>query len=257
MFKDWLNVSQTHEIRLQDVPPDPKFKDIGLLIKAVNQCPQANEMLSSLIDSYPVAFGQAQWNIYFGGVGVEPPLPANIKEILASPCPIWPEKRIVETHMLVLIPQTVNGLPLTLNSLEELIKRPKEGFPTQYQDSRMGGHENTPSKASHWVLMTRDIIPGSRGKNYADQQRMIASVGGEAHDSYQVPTLIEATVCILMEHVRSGTRLFSPSTYTRCEEKFFSGSYQMVVGGFAPAGLYVYNFFYDDDFIGVAALRKF
>ena len=65
---------------------------------------------------------------------------------------------------------------------------------------------------------------------------MIASVGGEAHYSYQVPTLIEATVCILMEHVRSGTRLFSdsPSTYTRCEEQFSSGIYQLVVGGFVP-----------------------
>ena len=71
------------------------------MIKAVNQCPQANEMLSSLIDSYSVAFGQAQWNIYFGGVGVEPPLPANIKEILLAHAPYGQKKNCRDPYACV------------------------------------------------------------------------------------------------------------------------------------------------------------
>ena len=42
---------------------------------------------------YDFAFGKAEWKKYFGDVGKEPPLPANINQILNSPCPIWPEKK--------------------------------------------------------------------------------------------------------------------------------------------------------------------
>ncbi len=47
-----------------------------------------------------------------------------------------------------------------------------------------------------------------------------------------------------------------PSTYTRCHEML--QGYHLVVGGFAPGGLYVPSLHYDDDErIGVAGLRKF
>ena len=42
---------------------------------------------------------------------------------------------------------------------------------------------------------------------------------------------------------------------TRCQENI--QGYQVVVGGFAPAGLYVSYYRYDYDLLGVAALRKF
>ena len=65
--------------------------------------------------------------------GVEPPLPPDIHQILASPCPIWPGKTIQETHMLTLIPATVNNQPFTLKTLGELIKQPKTGPATQFK----------------------------------------------------------------------------------------------------------------------------
>ena len=77
-------------------------------------------------------FGAAQWETYFGDIGAEPPLPPDILEILTSPCPIWSGKKIGETHLLVLIPETVNGEALTFNRLGELIKCPKQGHSTQY-----------------------------------------------------------------------------------------------------------------------------
>jgi len=57
----------------------------------------------------PMAFGAADWKKYFGDVGVEPPLPANIDAILNGPCPIWSGKKVKETHLLMLVPSTVNG----------------------------------------------------------------------------------------------------------------------------------------------------
>ena len=63
----------------------------------------------------------------FGDIGDEPPLPPNIYEILASPCPFDPEKTVRETHMLVLVPARVNGVPLTLNHMDELVQAPRGG----------------------------------------------------------------------------------------------------------------------------------
>ena len=76
--------------------------------------------------------------------------------------------------------------------------------------------------------MTRDVLPGTRDKSFKDQCAIL-----NGFKTYQVPTLLEASVCILMEYVTSGTRLFSdsPWTYTRCQEK--DNSYQVTVGGFS------------------------
>jgi len=55
-----------------------------------------------------IAFGKAEWKKYFGDVGAEPPLPANLNKILYSPCPFWPGRKVLETHLLTLIPSHIN-----------------------------------------------------------------------------------------------------------------------------------------------------
>ena len=113
-----------------------------------------------------IAFGAEQWKKYFGDVGQEPPLPANIHEILNSPCPFIQGKKKEETHLLVLIPATLNGQPLTLKRLGALMKardsKLKEGGYRYFNDN--GNHIDTPFETSHWVLMTKDVIEGSRSK---------------------------------------------------------------------------------------------
>ena len=79
-----------------------------------------------------VPFGKAEWEKYIGIVGEEPPLPSDIEEILNDPCPFWPNKKVHETHVLCLIPQTVNGKPLNLKSLGELVQKPLQGHATKY-----------------------------------------------------------------------------------------------------------------------------
>ena len=95
--------------------------------------------------------------------------------------------------------------------------------------------------------MTKDVLPGSRSKSYSQQKNIVAELVKTTGVSYQVPTILEAATCILAEYSRSENRLFSdsPWTYTRCQENV--QGYQMVVGGFAPAGLSVYYYDYDDD----------
>ena len=98
-----------------------------------------------------------------------------------------------------------------------------------------------PADESVWLLMTKDVLPGSRSKSYSQQKNIVAELAETTGVPYQVPTTLEAATCILAEYSRSENRLFSdsPWTYTRCQENV--QGYQTVVGGFAPAGLCVDN----------------
>lgn len=207
-----------------------------------------------------IAFGKEKWERYFGDIGEEPALPANIYEILKSPCPIIDGKKVGETHMLVLIPETVNGKPLTLNYIGELVKSPKQGNATSYRKiwiEILQEHGDVPNEKSHWVLMTKDVLPGSKGESYADQQKLVVNLSQKAQADYQVPKLLDAVTCIFMKCVNSGERLYNdkPWIYTRCQEKSKIHGYQQVVGGFAPAGLHISSANRDFGMIGVAALR--
>ncbi|WP_068467790.1 F-box-like domain-containing protein [Candidatus Protochlamydia phocaeensis] len=208
-----------------------------------------------------IAFGKKQWAKYFGDVGIEPPFPKDIHKILKSPCPFWPGKKVEETHMLVLIPETINGKPLNLKTWGELVKAPKQGHATQYKyiwDAIINEHGNQGATKSHWVLMTKDVIEGSRNKTYTDQQALIAEFAKKTEINYEVPNVLDATIGIFMHYIRFGEHLFKADdlwTYTRCQEK--AQDWQIVVGGFSLAGLYVRSLSIDFYSIGVAALRKF
>ena len=198
------------------------------------------------------------WERYYGHAGSESPLPSSIKEIMASPCPFCAEKQIKDTHLLALIPSHVGGKALTLDYLGELIQSPRGGVHgTQYRGDwhakyvRPAIGSQSPD-SSYWVLMTRDVLEGSRSKSYQDQCALVAR-----HQGYTVPGVLEAAVVMLLHHVRSGERLYSdsPLMYTRCRESV--QSCQRVVGDFSSGGLHVFNYYDDDSFFGVAGLRKF
>ncbi len=211
------------------------------------------------VSDIPIAFGKEMWATYLGDIGDEPPLPPDIKAILSAPCPFFSGKKVEETHLLVLIPKTVNGKALTLQTIGELVKKPLKGTPTQYRDFRLGEYKDPPVDSSHWVLMTRDVIPGSLSKSYVEQQKVLKGYIEKAQLPYEVPCIIEATTCIFMEFLHSGKYLYSkdPWTYTRCQEKY-NKDWQLCVGCFASAGLFVDCYLADyDHLIGVALRRKF
>ena len=205
--------------------------------------------------------GKMLWERYYGHVGSEPSLPSNIEEIMDSPCPFWEGKKVKDTHLLVLIPSHVAGKPLTLDYLVKLIERPQEeGYETrchsrEYRDARIGSQS---PDSSYWVLMTRDVLPGSRNKSYEDQCALVADHANCTGLGYEVPRALEAVVVMLLHHVRSGERLYSDnsSTYTRCQES--AEGCQLMMGGFSSKGFY-FNFNCNDSFraLGVAGLRKF
>ena len=206
-----------------------------------------------------IAFGKAEWERYFGEVGEQPPLPADIGEILSGPCPYWEGRRVEDTHLLVLIPQSVNGAPLTLNSLKELIQRPCEGGHNTdygyYNDNIKNELGDQGASHSYWALMTKDVLPNSRNKTFSEQQALIQG-------PYVVPGALEAATAILMHHAKGGEKLYpmNPTTYTRCQEMLSTG-YRVVVGSFGSSGLGVLDdydvAFRVDDGGGLGGVRKF
>ena len=164
---------------------------------------------------------------------------------------------------MVLIPATVDGDPFSLNLLGELVRRPSSGgHPTGYQlySSIVQEAFGTQSPArSYWVLMTRDVLSGSRNATYTDQQALVTACAGETGLSYELPNALEAATVILSYYVCSGERLYSdvPWTYTRCQELVDDQS-PVIVGGFTPEGIDV-DYYLDVYFrhYGVAICRKF
>ena len=206
------------------------------------------------------SFGVEEWSRYFGEVASAPPLPAHIVDTLNSPCPFWPGKAVKDTHLLVLIPATVAGKPFSLNLLGELIECPRGGgYSTGYRfyDSDVQAAIGTQSPASsYWVLMTYDVLGGSRGKKYASQKALVAARVGEIGLPYELPSALETVAVVLACYVRSAERLYvdMPLTYTRCKD-LVDNQHSVVVGGFSSGGLCI-SLSYGDSKIGVAILRK-
>ena len=216
------------------------------------------------------SFGVEEWRRYFGEVGAAPSLPSDIADILNSGCPFWPGTRVRDTHLLVLMPATVNGEPFNLDLLGALIKRPRgRGYSTKYcyydSDIREQFGARSPTR-SYWVLMTRDVLEGSRGKTYAEQRELVAGHASRTGLSYKLPSALEAATAILAHHVRSGGRLYMDEqrTWTRCQDLVVDegeGKYPVAVGGFSSGGLFVSyggdGYDLGSNYIGVAGFRKF
>ena len=206
-----------------------------------------------------IAFGAAEWVRYFGDIGTEPPFPADITEILKSPCPYWSSKKVEDTHLLMLIPQTVNGRPFTINLLGKMIKKPQGGGHStkyySYDNNTIEEYGNKGVSGSYWALVTKDVIPNSRNKTFDEQRSLLES-------SYAVPGALEMATAILMNHAKTGEKLYpnNPNTYTRCQEKVCDNKYRVGVGSFDSSGLDLDLNGHDDlrfDDNGLGGLRKF
>jgi hypothetical protein len=216
-----------------------------------------------------ITYGPEAWENLSIKVGDVPLPPREVDGIpfldyMKAPDPFNPEGRLrMETQILFLVlPGVTLNTPKETDkhhSLGEKVQYPINGTPTKFayfNNDVLREHGGKSEERPYWALMTRDVIEGSRGKTYAEQQALVTKQRG-----YDVPELLPASICIFMERIKAGKCIYGidPLTYTRCKEQveYMNKMYQTVVGGFAPAGLYVDYDIYGHDDIGVAALRKF
>ena len=266
---------------------DPAIRDVKLTLQhimsfldfqSVARCRIVSRAWKRAVDDIPglwqsiiyreLAFGNDKWAQCFGPdvIKDEPvgedfaSLPwSEVIEDFRNIKKVFPERKATDSLMLVRLPKTLNG-GLSINSLGTLA--------TQHFPANVNGYRNIWANIvqqlgnqsiseSYWVLMTKDVLPGSRSQSYPTQQQMVADLAEQSLRGYRVPGTLEAITCILSQYFDSSMRLFSdkPWTYTRCLENI--GGYQLIVGGFAPAGLDVIYSYDVSGHVAVASLRKF
>ena len=211
--------------------------------------------------------GAEAWAAQGVDVGAAPPLPGAITEaLLNSECSLHPGEKIKDTHLLVLVPKTVNGEPYSALKLNELCATRKgSGDKLIYDGLNSWKNEEWAAKAqveNEWVLIPKSDpdpkeVPGDkhfRSKNVAAQGK----VHEEHYPEYREVKTVELMTAVLLNDLVNGEpRMLDGGSYLRCVEPNASSG-RVCVGRFDANGLRVgVGYVSDDsDSIGRALARK-
>ena len=249
---------------LSPISKEEALKIVGEAISKEIPLDQVEALFSEYVDSALIekrvrkecpgrVMGTKEWRC-LGVVGKTPPLTEKIIAALHETSPSDPAKEAWQTGILVLVPEIVDGKPLTLNRLGELMKKDFPETDAGYRCMDLpADYANNPVGKSHWVLIEKDVLPGSMDKNFQEQEAMIKA-------PYELPELLPMTVGIILNYLNSDPenreRLFrnKPMTYTRCKEMI--EGHHVVIGGFAFEGFRISYNNYDCDFNGMGAQRN-
>jgi len=194
-------------------------------------------------------------------IGEVPALPADIIEVLKSKCALANDgKTVAETHRLVLLPASIDGEPLTLNSLRELATAAgKRRDPSFYEQDSYNNEAfaNAPLEKSVWVLEYANVAPGTFGKNDSEQVVVVDKLS-----DYRTARVLEHVGTMVFNDLEHGERIY-PNFYGRCgiddSERAASGA-RVFAGNFDAFGLVVSGGnAYDGlryDLLGRAVVRK-
>ena len=221
----------------------------------------ANYLLFPPASFFPEGiYGQKEWDKW-GDVGIVPPPPAELLTFMDTACPISNDERLAkDTHVIMWIPATIDGITPTVDSIEAITKSEekfgdrKKGYDPINSTMRSNQEINKPIVKGYWAAMYKKVIKGSM--HYVDQQAYIAN----SCPGYEVPTVRDAIFCSLMNYICTGVRILASENFvdcTQCKEETYYG--HAVVGSFAPSGLLMH---YCDDSvqnvdIGICPVRKF
>jgi len=213
------------------------------------------------------AFGSDKWEKYYGKIAGEIPQLTDdlIQEVLFGKDAEEPDKSIMDTHVLVLVPEAVEVYgkrhDISIESLGVLAKQPKEGSGGQStqlagEAFTMGGHEKTVVERAHWVLMRKEPLKDSERKKYEQQQDFAEynNKAGITVNDYDVPDAVDAVACCLLTFISTGIRLFNQDWKTRTRQiiEDVYGKRYVAVGQFGPDRLIV-----DNDFFANRAPRRY
>lgn len=172
----------------------------------------------------PLAFGPESWEMFIGVVDPATSLPKNICDTLEANDPWDTTKKVRDTHLLFWRPMTINGLPITLQTIETAFKSPKCGMRPHI------GYNRTPNPPHNtkqefinrlndtwdkvhtpgWVLLRKEAVPETANELYSKQSQIVLEKKG-----YNIPTIIEVVFGIFIEQMRGNPIPFAPLG-TRC-----------------------------------------
>ncbi len=195
-----------------------------------------------------------------------PPKPEKLLNFLEGPCPIWGHKRCVakDSHFVVPLIRNVtiivNSSPVTefldLVNLD-ILDRASGGSGlkfSSYKNEILKTEKNKRYQVLfEWAVMTRTVLPGTRGMPFNVQEGITEDLG------YEVPSVIDAATCILWEKRCSGSAFYNNNenlTFTRCRE-MIDDCYVEVGGGFSKRGLEIDLSVQEVFMTGMAGIKMF
>lgn len=211
--------------------------------------------------------GAEAWRTQGIDVGAVPIMPLPITEsLIESECPLHPGRKIKDTHLLVLVPETVNGEPYTALKLHDLCavrKGSVEKLINQqyvwYTSWELRGWAVTPKVKSEWMLIPKsdpdyETVPAAkqfRFKTIAEQEEVLVN----HYPEYREAKTIELMTAVLLYDLVNKEQVLPH--YLRCLERNLSGG-RVCVGYFDADGLRIADsdngYQYSD--IGRALVRK-
>jgi hypothetical protein len=182
-------------------------------------------------------FGAEEWEKALGvSVGRPPPIPPSItKELLESACPFnkrmeyFAPERVAETHMLVLMPKTVDGLPYTALELATICHRVEhargETLLSEEQRAQLWKREawaKRPQECMEWVLLAReepneylvDIHAHFRSKPPERQQEVL----DEKYPKYRCAKALETMTAVILNWALNSDTTVLSAPFVRCAE---------------------------------------
>jgi hypothetical protein len=171
-------------------------------------CQNWNQITSKMINQIQIraestgCFGEIEWLKYFGDIGIAPPLPENIDCILDSPCPFFKGQKVRDTHDLILVPETLNGAPLSIGLLEAIIQKPKQGNSTTCQFFYTS-HIYPPVVDSHWTLIPKSGVYTTWDECCENEfNQYLEAINSKSNFFYEIPSIRDIAICKFMNFVK-------------------------------------------------------
>jgi hypothetical protein len=210
--------------------------------------------------------GAEEWKAQGIVIGTPPPIPPSItKALLNTECPLHPGQKIKDTHILMLVPKTVNGEAYTALKLDELCATRKgSGYKLIDSDvSSWKSHDwaKAAQAKSEWVLLPKSDPDPKQvpvGKHFRSKRTAAQKKVHDKHyPEYREVKALEVMTMALLYDLTHKEQLLPD--YVRCEEpNAFGGPGRICVGDSFALGLAVYDNFgaRADDHVGRALARK-
>lgn len=159
-----------------------------------------------------MCIGKEVWSTFIGDPGEVSPLPEKIHNLLL--------KGNENTHYLIWRPQQINGTVLTLNTFNELVKKPKDGPPTQFQEilesdpnkeeceMALKQYGDVPFPPAEWIYVRKTTLEESFNQDYPQQLECLNKYSEKIGLPCHVATIAEAIVALFMVRLKFGEIIF-------------------------------------------------
>jgi hypothetical protein len=214
--------------------------------------------LANLVAQYELDGSATNWytaiSLLKMPIQLVPSLPANLREILESECPVFGSAhKVKDTHFLSLIHKDYN----TIDDLAETYLEPfgqksdlqdKHPFKLRLVKAPAQEYRKSPFKETYFLLATKDVVPKSRSLTWDEQVKLLEKQKQKTGVNYHILTLEEGFAAATTHKVATDESLYTSenqdtknnsnwmwATYIRVPEMV--GGHHLALGGYNSSGI--------------------